>query len=440
MLNIISHPIAQLKGQISIPGDKSISHRSIMLAAIADGVSHVKGFLEGEDCLATLAAFSAMGVEIERPHPGELIIHGVGRHGLQALNQPLYVGNSGTSMRLLAGLLAAQSFDTTITGDASLLKRPMARVVHPLQQMGAKIDMSATHTAPLSIHGGQRLEAIDYALPVASAQVKSCLLLAGLYASGELRISEPQASRDHTERLFKAMGVNISRQANHLTMLGGQNLRAQTIAVPGDISSAAFFMVAASILPDADIIIQHVGVNPTRNGCIAILQAMGANIELLNPREICGEPIADLRIRSATLHGINIPEQLVANAIDEFPVLFIAASMAKGVTVLRHAKELRVKESDRIQSMYEGLTTLGIPCQALEDGIIIEGGAFQGGTVNSFTDHRIAMAFCIAGLVAKAPVTIQDCENVNTSFPNFVELLNRLGAKTHLDKQKESES
>lgn len=416
-----------LNGKIRVPGDKSISHRSIIFGAIAEGVTHVNGFLEAEDTLATLNAFRAMGVVIEGPEQGEVTIHGVGLHGLKQADAPLDLGNSGTSMRLLSGLLAGQSFDTVLVGDASLTKRPMKRVTQPLADMGANIETTEQGTSPLHVHGQASLQGIYYEMPVASAQVKSCLLLAGLYAQGTTTLTEPAPTRDHTERILMACGYPLEKQANKVSINGGHILKAVDIDVPSDISSAAFFLVAGAIVPDSDITIEHVGINPTRTGVIDILRLMDANIELLNECVVGGESVADLRVRSSQLQGIVIPEHLVPLAIDEFPVLFVAAACAQGQTILTGAEELRVKESDRIQVMADGLNRLSVDAQATRNGMIINHSSIQGGTVHAHDDHRIAMAFAVAGLRAEAVITINDCQNVNTSFPNFVELIKGLG-------------
>ena len=430
MITLAFHvqPGGALRGGLRVPGDKSISHRAIMLGSLAEGVTTITGFLEGEDCLATLKAFRAMGVHIDGPQQGQVVAQGVGLRGLSAPKGPLDMGNSGTSMRLMSGLLAGQSFDTVLTGDASLTRRPMRRVIDPLTLMGARIETTATGSAPLHIHGGQRLIGIDYPLPVASAQVKSCLLLAGLYARGVTRVTEPAPTRDHTERMLEGFGYPLRRESERTVALaGGGRLQGTVIDVPADISSAAFFLVGASIAPGSDLLLEHVGVNPTRTGVIDILRLMGANIEVLNPRLAGGEPVADLRVRHAPLRGIRIPEALVPLAIDEFPALFIAAACAEGVTVLTGAAELRVKESDRIQVMADGLNTLGIAAGPTSDGIVIQGGALSGGTLASHGDHRIAMSFAIAALRASGPITIEDCANVNTSFPGFVNLARNAG-------------
>ena len=421
-------PGGKLAGQTRVPGDKSMSHRSIMLGSIAEGVTHVKGFLQAEDALATLQAFRDMGVVIEGPENGEVTIHGVGKHGLKAPTKPLYLGNSGTSMRLLSGLLAGQAFDTVLTGDKSLSGRPMKRVTAPLAQMGAEIATTESGTAPLHIKGkAGNLKGIEYVMPIASAQVKSCLLLAGMYAQGQTTTIEPAPTRDHTERMLAGFGYPIKQDGNKATISAEGKLTATEIDVPSDISSAAFFLVGASIAAGSDVTLKHVGINPTRTGVIDILRLMGANIEVLNPRVVGGEPVADLHVTASRLKGIDIPEELVPLAIDEFPVLFVAAACAIGQTRLSGAKELRVKESDRIQVMADGLQILGIDAQPTEDGMIINGTPIGSGSVESHGDHRIAMAFSIAGLRASGPITIHDCENVNTSFPEFKNLATQLG-------------
>ncbi|UTH38271.1 bifunctional prephenate dehydrogenase/3-phosphoshikimate 1-carboxyvinyltransferase [Pseudomonas sp. KHPS1] len=426
-LIFLAKPGSSLSGRIRVPGDKSISHRSIMLGSLAEGTTEVEGFLEGEDALATLQAFRDMGVVIEGPHHGRVTIHGVGLKGLKAPAGPLYMGNSGTSMRLLSGLLAAQPFDTVLTGDASLSKRPMNRVAKPLREMGAVIETGPEGRPPLSIKGGQRLTGMDYEMPMASAQVKSCLLLAGLYAAGRTSVTEPAPTRDHTERMLRGFGYPVSVEGSTASVESGHKLTATRIEVPADISSAAFFLVAASIAEGSELVLEHVGINPTRTGVIDILKLMGGDITLENQREVGGEPVADIRVRSAKLKGIDIPEDLVPLAIDEFPVLFVAAACAEGRTVLRGAEELRVKESDRIQVMADGLITLGVKAEPTPDGIIIEGGSIGGGEVWAHGDHRIAMSFSVASLRASAPIRIHDCANVATSFPNFLALAAEVG-------------
>ncbi|MCG7877717.1 MAG: 3-phosphoshikimate 1-carboxyvinyltransferase [Candidatus Thiodiazotropha endolucinida] len=419
-INYRIQPGGKLIGNLRVPGDKSISHRSIMLGSLADGVTEVTGFLEGEDSLATLNAFRQMGVAIDGPTQGRVTIQGVGMHGLQAPDGALDLGNSGTSMRLLTGLLAGQGMAVTLTGDSSLSGRPMRRVIDPLSRMNASIGSTEAFTAPLQIHPQSCLQGIDYQMPMASAQVKSALLLAGLCAKGETCITEPAPTRDHTERMLQGFGYPVRRDGNRICLTGGGRLSACEIDIPADISSAAFFLVGVSIAEGSEMVLQHVGINPTRDGVISILKLMGAEIELLNEREVGGEPVADIRVTSTDLHGIDIPEELVPLAIDEFPAIFVAAACARGETRLRGAEELRVKESDRIQVMAEGLQRLGIEADPRPDGIVIQGGALQGGKVESHGDHRIAMSFAMAGLRATGPIEIADCANVNTSFPGFV--------------------
>lgn len=434
-LVFLASPGGSVSGRVRVPGDKSISHRSIMLGSLAEGITEVEGFLEGEDALATLQAFRDMGVVIEGPHHGRLTIHGVGLNGLKSAPGPIYLGNSGTSMRLLAGLLAAQSFDSTLTGDASLSRRPMGRVAEPLRAMGAVIETAAEGRPPLKIKGGQTLNGVTYEMPIASAQVKSSLLLAGLYGQGTTTVIEPAPTRDHTERMLRGFGQPVTVDGAKVSVKSGSGLTAARIEVPADISSAAFFMVAASIAEGSDLLLEHVGVNPTRTGVIDILRLMGADITLENQREAGGEPVADVRVRSTSLKGIEIPEALVPLAIDEFPVIFVAAACAQGRTVLRGAQELRVKESDRIQAMADGLLTLGVSVEPTPDGIIIDGGQVGGGVVNAQGDHRIAMAFSVAALRATAPIQIHDCANVATSFPNFLALSAQVGMRVAQEGQ-----
>ena len=429
MSNYITSIAGPLKGTIKVPGDKSISHRSIMLGSIADGVTRVSGFLEGEDSLATLSAFRDMGVKIER-NGSNVTINGVGKYGLKEPINSLNLGNSGTSIRLMSGLLSAQSFDSELCGDESLSKRPMGRVIEPLRLMGADISGNDSKP-PLLIKGGKQLSSIEYTLPVASAQIKSCLLLAGLYSDGKTTIIENGISRDHTERMLKGFGYDVTSSSNTISLMGGGSLKSCDIEVPSDISSAAFFMVAGCISENSSIVLEAVNINPTRTGVIDILRLMGGNIELLNQRLQAGELIADIKVTSSELKGIEIPENLVPLAIDEFPVLFIAASCAKGETVLTGARELRVKESDRIQVMADGLTALGIDNEVLDDGIRIIGGEFkeQTSSIKSHHDHRISMAFAIASVKSKFNIEIEGVDNVKTSFPNFVELANSIGMK-----------
>lgn len=423
-------PGGAVAGEIRVPGDKSISHRAIIFASLAQGASHVTGFLEGEDALNTLEAFREMGVTIVGPDAGELTIYGVGMGGLKPPRKPLYMGNSGTAMRLLAGLLAAQDFTVELTGDESLSRRPMKRVADPLRQMGARIETSAGGTPPLRI-AGTRLRGIEYRMPMASAQVKSSLLLAGMYAEGKTCVSEPEVCRDHTERMLEGFGYPLRRDAasRRVCIEGGHLLLASNIDIPGDISSAAFFLVAAAITPGARLVIRHVGINPTRTGIITLLQLMGADLTLDNQRLVGGEPVADITIAYAPLHGIDIPAAQIPLAIDEFPALFIAAACAEGTTRLRGAEELRVKESDRLQAMANGLATLGVSHILYPDGIDITGGAMDGGEIDSAGDHRIAMAFTVAALRSRSPIWILDCANVATSFPGFLELATRVGMR-----------
>ncbi len=434
-------PGGLVQGRVRVPGDKSISHRSIMLGSLAEGVTDVEGFLEGEDALATLQAFRDMGVVIEGPNAGRVRIHGVGMHGLKAPKDVLYMGNSGTSMRLLSGILSAQAFDTTLTGDSSLSKRPMERAAKPLRLMGAQIATTGEKgTPPVKISGKQKLKGIHYDLPVASAQVKSAIVLAGLWADGETSITEPAPTRDHSERMLRGFGYDVKTEGNRISLRGGGKLKACRIDVPADISSAAFFMVAASIAPGSDIVLEHVGINPTRTGIIDILKLMGGDLTIINERTVGGEPVADIRVRYAPLRGITIPEHLVPLAIDEFPVLFVAASCAHGRTVLTGAEELRVKESDRIQVMADGLKTLGIDAQPTADGIVIDGrgtatpeAIFGGGEVTSHNDHRIAMSFTVAALRAQGEILIHDCATVGTSFPGFDVLAARVGIRIRVE-------
>jgi len=421
-------PGGVLHGALRVPGDKSISHRAVMFGALAQGVTEVEGFLTGEDCLRTMQAFQAMGVQIEQPSPTQLRIDGVGLHGLQTPAAVLDLGNSGTSMRLMAGLMSGQSFSCTLTGDASLSRRPMKRVIAPLEQMGARIE-SNDGRSPLVIHPVSQLRAIRYDSPVASAQIKSCVLLAGLYAQGRTEVFEPEASRDHTERMLRAFGVEVAAHAGYAAVDGGQRLRATRVDVPADISSAAFFLVGAAITPGSDVVLRDVGINPTRTGIVEVLRQMGADIQVENERMFGGEPVADLHVRGGTLQGIEIGHDLVAASIDEFPAIFIAAACAEGETVVTGAEELRVKESDRIQTMCDGLNALGIDAVALADGMRVRGGQMQGGTIDSHGDHRIAMSFAIAALRAAAPITILDCANVNTSFPGFAALAQGAGLR-----------
>jgi 3-phosphoshikimate 1-carboxyvinyltransferase len=427
----IAHPGKPLRGSVRVPGDKSVSHRAVMLAALAEGTTHVRGFLEGEDTRATARVFEQLGVRIDLPNPSERIVHGVGLHGLRASASVLDCGNAGTGMRLLVGVLAGQAFDSTLAGDASLSRRPMARVIKPLSMMGAYIDAEAGDLPPLRIHGGRRLHGIDYQLPVASAQVKSALLLAGLYAQGETVIREPHPTRDYTERMLAAFGWPIDYAPGEARLSGGHRLRATPVDVPTDFSSAAFFLVAATVVPGSELRIDSVGMNPRRTGLLRALRAMGADIVELDSREQGGEPVADLLVRHAPLRGIDVPEALVPDMIDEFPALFVAAACASGRTRIRGAAELRVKESDRLATMSAALRALGIAIEEAPDGAIIEGGRLRTGSrgtaLSSHGDHRIAMSLAIAAQVADGEVRIDDVANVATSFPGFVELATSAG-------------
>ncbi len=420
-------PTHGLCGEIRVPGDKSVSHRAVMLSALAEGASRVRGFLEGEDTRATARIFAQMGVRIDAPSPGERIVHGVGLRGLNAPEGVLDCGNSGTAMRLLCGVMAGQAFDAVLTGDGSLSKRPMGRVVEPLASMGAGIDATEAGTPPLRVRGGRALHGVDYTSPVASAQVKSAVLLAGLYAEGETAVTEPRPTRDYTERMLRAFGWPVEFESGRARLAGGHVLRATDIVVPADFSSAAFFIVAGSIVPGSQLVLRNVGMNPRRTGLLHVLRAMGANIAEQDSRDAGGEPVADLVVRHARLRGIEVPVQHVADMIDEFPALFVAAACAEGVTTIRGAEELRVKESDRIAVMATGLRALGARIEETPDGAIVEGGSLHGGSVETHGDHRIAMAFAIAGTVADGAVTIRDCANVATSFPGFVESANGCG-------------
>jgi 3-phosphoshikimate 1-carboxyvinyltransferase len=423
-------PGGTVAGTVTVPGDKSISHRALMLAAIAQGETHIRGFLEGEDCLATARALAALGVRIERPAQTEVHVHGAGAGGLAGPSAPLDMGNAGTAMRLMMGLLAPQTFDATLIGDQSLMRRPMERVAQPLRAMGARVD---THEGrpPVVIHGTPRLRGIEYTLPVASAQVKSALLLAGLAASGRTVLREPAPSRDHTERMLRAFGVQLEQRGGVIALEGGQALRATALEVPADFSSAAFFLVAGALAAEQPLRLTNIGVNPTRTGLLELLRLMGADIRV-QPREGTSghnaEPVADIEVRAGPLQGITVPEGLVPLAIDELPVFFIAAACASGETLVRGAAELRVKESDRLAAMAAGLAALGVEHRLLPDGLWIRGTAsLAGGRVDSRGDHRIAMAFAVAALRARAPIEIADVANVATSFPGFEESAREAG-------------
>jgi 3-phosphoshikimate 1-carboxyvinyltransferase len=425
---IVALPVERVAGTVAVPGDKSISHRALMLGAIAEGETTIRGFLQGEDCIATRRALEALGVTIEENDAEEVRVLGVGSGGLRPPQGALDLGNSGTAIRLMAGLLAGQPFSSELTGDASLRQRPMERVARPLRAMGAVI-ATADGRAPLRIQGGQRLHGIDYTLPVASAQLKSAVLLAALGANGTTIVRAPGPSRDHTERMLKIMGaaLEISDDGRTVELQGPQALRGTALDVPGDLSSAAFFIVAACLAADDSVEIKNVGVNPTRTGILTILEAMGASIELANLRTYGTEPVADIRVRRSELRGIDVPPDLVPLAIDEFPILFIAAAGARGPTIVRGADELRHKESDRIAVMAEGLRQLGIRVEERESGLIIEGGRGATATIDSRGDHRVAMSFAVASLISDGPIEILDTAPVATSFPRFVEVAGSIG-------------
>lgn len=426
-VSLLSKPVTKIFGEIEVPGDKSISHRAIMLSAIGNGTTKIKNFLASEDCLCTINAFKSLNVRIEK-NATEITVYGKGLHGLEKSHVPIYCGNSGTTIRLLSGILAAQPFTTTLYGDKSLSRRPMTRIANPLNQMGGCIT-TTDGKPPLIIKGQRKLNSITYEMPQASAQVKSAILLAGLYAKGKTTIIEKAKTRDHSEKMLETFGCEIETNNNTITLTPPLELKSSDITIPGDISSAAFAIVAACIIPNSNIIIKNIGINPTRTGVLTILESMGANISFINKRAYGLEPVADLKITSSSLQGIEIDEQLVPLAIDEFPILFVAGVCAKGKTVIKGAKELRNKESDRINSMFTGFKNLGVDIKELEDGAIIKGSVIQGGVVDSFGDHRIAMAFAIAGSIAKDPVTILNCENITTSFPDFVGKMNSLNMK-----------
>ena len=425
------NPSAVTDASVSVPGDKSVSHRALMLGSIADGRTDISGFLAGDDCLATLAAISAMGIRIEQPTATDVVIHGAGLHGCRKPDGPLDLGNSGTAMRLMVGLLSGQKFSSTLTGDSSLTSRPMQRVITPLAEMGARIE-SDNGRPPLTVRGQTSLQPIDYVLPVASAQVKSAILLAGLYANGTTKVVEPAVTRDHTERMLESMGVTVRSSGNSISIEGGQTPHACHVAVPGDLSSAAFVILAALISEQANVLIENVGVNPTRTGVIDILQSMGADIQLESPRLLGQEPVADVRVRASRLYGGPVDPALVSLAIDEFPALFVAAAAAHGKTTFTGIGELRVKESDRIAAMAAGLRALGIEVDESEDGAIVHGGSLSGGSVESCGDHRIAMSFAVAATIASDVVTVHDVATVDTSFPGFCDCLAMLGADIHV--------
>jgi 3-phosphoshikimate 1-carboxyvinyltransferase len=435
MSNYLVHPASIVGGSIRVPGDKSVSHRSLMLGGIAEGVTEVRGFLESEDCLSTMKAMQSLGVRVERTGTREVRVHGVGLKGLKPAGHALDMGNAGTAMRLMTGLLCGQSFDSELIGDSSLMKRPMERAAKPLREMGASIE-TLQGKPPVRITGGAKLQGIRYELPVASAQVKSAVLLAGLYATGQTTVVEPAVTRDHTERMLETFGCEVNAARGEVRLVPPARLEACSLEVPGDFSSSAFFLIAGSIAQGRGLTITSVGINPTRTGLLDILALMGANLRVVNHRSAGAEPVADIEVRPAKLKGIHVPEHLVPLAIDEFPALFIAAACADGETLVTGAEELRVKESDRIAVMAEGLKAMGVTCEVLPDGIRIQGRAtgavFSGGNVNSHGDHRIAMSFSIASLRAAAPIRIADVTNVATSFPDFPGIARAAGLNVEL--------
>ena len=435
-MDLIVNSGKALKGEILIPGDKSISHRSVMCAALAEGDSVIHGFLKGEDCIATLDAFTEMGVSIYQQE-NKIVVHGVGLQGLKKPNSDIYLGNSGTSMRLMSGLLCGQSFSSILKGDASLSSRPMERIVTPLIDMGANISSSKGGCPPLEINPSKKLEAFSYELPIASAQVKSCLMFAGLYAQGPVVIKEKTQTRDHTELMFKKFGVHVSIKESEglkeILVSPPKSMEATNINIPGDFSSAAFFILGALITPGSDLKLINIGINKTRIALLEVLKEMGANIKLSNVNNDY-EPSADITIRASELKGINLNPDLVPNLIDEMPVLFIAAALSEGTTRIRGAEELRFKESDRLESMARTLNLFGVKFKLLDDGIDIEGinqykvdFPFSAADIDSFGDHRIAMAASVGAIRAKSTCKIKNCNNIATSFPGFVDLGNQLG-------------
>ena len=415
-----------LKGEVKIPGDKSISHRAVMLGALAKGTTKITDFLQGADCLSTMECFRRMGIQIQNTS-GEVLVHGQGLHGLAAPSDLLNVGNSGTTIRLLSGILAPQPFSATLTGDASIQKRPMKRVMEPLSQMGAKIEsLSGNGCAPLRI-SGTPLKGIHYKTPVASAQVKSCILFAGMYADGATTVKEPVLSRDHSERMLEHFGARLTREGTAVTIQPEPQLAAKEIPVPGDISSAAYFIAAAALVPHSEILIRNVGINPTRSGMLEVCRAMDADIQYLNERDDSGEPTADLLVRSSSLKGTVIEGAVIPALIDELPVLAVMAAFAKGETIIRNAEELKVKESDRIAVMVENLSAMGADITGTPDGMIIRGGpALHGAEIHTYKDHRIAMSFAVAALAAEGTTHIEDADCVNISYPDFYGDLQRL--------------
>ena len=415
-----------LRGELAIPGDKSISHRAIMFGALADGTTEITNFLQGADCLSTISCFRAMGVDIEN-HTDRVIIHGVGLHGLKVPEQMLDVGNSGTTTRLISGILAGQPFTSTLNGDASIQKRPMKRIMDPLTQMGANIrSLNNNGCAPLEIRGGS-LHGIHYQSPVASAQVKSCILLAGLYADDVTSVTEPVLSRNHTELMLSGFGASITSVGTTATIAPEPQLHGQEIAVPGDISSAAYWIAAGLAFPNSELLLKNVGINPTRDGILRVVEAMGADITRENVHTVSGELVCDLIVRSSSLHGTTVSGELIPTLIDEIPVIAVLACFADGETVIKDAQELKVKESNRIDTVVEGLLAMGADAIATDDGMIIRGGKpLHGATIDSHLDHRIAMSFAIAGLMCDTPTTILNADSVEISYPYFYESLHKI--------------
>lgn len=425
-MNINITKSAGLRGELAIPGDKSISHRAIMFGALADGTTEITNFLQGADCLSTISCFQAMGVEIEN-RADHVFIHGTGLHGLKAPAQMLDVGNSGTTTRLISGILAGQRFTSTLNGDASIQKRPMNRIIKPLTQMGADIrSLNDNGCAPLEIHGGG-LHGISYHSPVASAQVKSCVLLAGLYADGVTSVTEPALSRNHTELMLSGFGAKVTSVGTTATIEPEPHLYGQKIAVPGDISSAAYWIAAALAVPDSELVLKNVGVNPTRDGILRVAEAMGADITRENVHTVSGELVCDLIVRSSRLRGVTVSGELIPTLIDEIPVIAVLACFAEGETVIRDAQELKVKESNRIDTVVEGLRAMGADATATDDGMIIRGGRpLHGAAIDSHLDHRIAMSFTVAGLMCDTPTTILNADSVGISYPDFFESMKKV--------------
>ncbi|ABO49685.1 3-phosphoshikimate 1-carboxyvinyltransferase [Desulforamulus reducens MI-1] len=423
-MELVINPVKKLRGNVSVPGDKSISHRAVMVGALAQGITEVSNFLMGEDCLATVKCLRAMGVSIEGPTNGKLKIYGVGLQGLREPADLLDTGNSGTTTRLLMGILAGQPFTSIITGDQSLKKRPMARVTKPLQDMGASfLGRNQNNLLPMAVQGG-KLKPIDFHSPVASAQVKSAVLFAGLFAEGYTSVTEPAVSRDHSERMLKAFGAEVEVKNQTVRIKGLPQLKGMKITVPGDISSAAFLMVAAAILPGSDITIQGVGINPTRDGILEVLKQMGAGIEIMHSRLQGGEPVGDIRIKGAELQGTELSGPIIPRLIDEIPIIAVAAAYARGTTVIRDASELKVKESNRISSVVRELRKFGATVEELSDGLIIQGGTpLSGAVCQSYGDHRMAMAMAVAGLAASGQTLIEQADCIPVSFPGFSDVL-----------------